>query len=103
MEKTVNLSITKGPIDDVVKLSTDPNILKLYANGFQCTFTLTDGVLVLKHNGAIIAMVTMSLAAIKTLHKNIEATVQGYEKQIGINIPTFEDLLPEQFKQQPNK
>jgi hypothetical protein len=72
-------------------LSEDPNVLKIYTNGFQCSVTLADAGLLLKLNDVPMALVSMSLPAMKSLHSQLGLLLETYKRDIG-EVQNFEEL-----------
>lgn len=73
-------------------VTADPNVMKFYGNGFQCGATLADGSIMIKQNENPVCLITMSLPALKSLHKQIGDILEIYKKNFKLEISNFEEL-----------
>jgi len=88
-QTTINKKI---PTPDLLpEVSINKDVLKLYANGFQCGATLGDSSIILRLNDAPIALVSMSLPAMKSLHNQLGTILEAYSKGV-TSILSFEEL-----------
>ena len=93
MEPEVNINLeTKVGLKDIGDLTSDPNISKIYANGFQIGLTFGDASLVTKHNEIATHVVTMSLPALKSLYEQIGKIITIHSNSTGIQILSFDEM-----------
>lgn len=93
MEPVVNINLNKkAVIKDIAGLTSDPNISKVYANGFQIGLTLGDASLVVKHNEVATHVITMSLPALKSLYEQLGKIISIHGSDTGLNILSFEEM-----------
>lgn len=93
MEPIVDINVNKkGVIKDISVLTSDPNISKVYANGFQIGLTLGDASLVAKHNEVATHVITMSLPALKSLYDQIGKIIAIHGSDTGLQILSFDEM-----------
>lgn len=79
-----------NPID-LNGLISNPECLKLYANGFSAGFSLSDATLVLQHGPLPVASVSMSYTTLKTLQSTINDLVAQVETTVGESLKSIND------------
>ncbi len=101
MEPKVEIKANIETIEDVNALVKNPAIIKIYSNGLQCGFTLTEAHIVFKEHNAPLAVVNIPLPMVKLLHVQLGKLISTYEKITNSQIKTLEELNPN--KPQPAK
>jgi len=76
--------------EDLVK---DSSIIKFYANSFQCGLTLGDASIVFRQDDMSLALVHMSIPAMKALADKLNEVLAKYEEDIDVKILGFDDLV----------
>jgi predicted esterase YcpF (UPF0227 family) len=80
----------------ILQKDSTPNF---YMNGFISGVGLSDAYLVLQTNGKTTAIVNMSLSTLKTLARNLMATIQRVEEKLGQETPTLQELQEQLSKE----
>ncbi len=80
----------------------DPEVQKLYANGFGLGMTNADTFIVLQAYGRPVAVVTMSFTLAKTLAQKLNALVTDWEQKTGQTLQTTE-AIQRVFRQESEK
>jgi len=75
--------------NDLVK---DSSIIKFYANSFQCGLTLGDGSIVFRQDDVSLALVHMSIPAMKALVDKLNEILVKYQEDIDVEILGLEDI-----------
>ena len=70
----------------------NPDVPKIYFNGFVTGTTTADVVLILQNNGHPCAVLQSSHTNAKTLALALNQLVQGVEERAGVTFPTSMDL-----------
>ncbi len=90
MEKDKNLSAS-NLIESLDDLSKRSDIIKIYANGFQCGASIADASIVVRYNNQSVAIVSMSLPALKSLNEKISEIIENVNKNVG-EILSFDEI-----------
>jgi hypothetical protein len=83
-----NLQALKVPsieplLIDIESLIADPKILKLYGNSFVIGNSLSDASIVIQQGRTSIAVLTVSLTTLKSLHTALQQAIHTIEKGLG--------------------
>jgi hypothetical protein len=78
----------------------DPNVHRVYANGFTLGLTNADTHIVLQWFGRPIAIVNLSYTLAKTLSQRLAKMVEDWEKKTGQPLATT-DKIDEAYKDDP--
>lgn len=70
----------------------NPNLPRIYANGFTLGFTAADVTVFLQINHVPLAAVDMAFPTVKALVKSLSGMIEAYEKVVGTPIHTAEEL-----------
>jgi hypothetical protein len=107
MEPKIDINLNaQAPVLDIPTLTKDQNVPKFYGNGFQCQMTLGDSSIIVKQNEVPVAMISMSLHAMKSLTIQLNKIISLYEGSTGQTVFSFEELtqkLQEAQKKTQNK
>jgi hypothetical protein len=102
MDTKVEFKPHSKSIVDIAILTKDPDIIKIYSNGYQCGFTVSDVNIVLKQNDVSVGVLILPLSGLKTLHTQMGKLIENYKKYIGKDILSIEELIPPNL-QDPKK
>jgi hypothetical protein len=96
--KTVNM-------DSVI---SNPNIPKIYANGFIFGHSFTDVAIIFQQGSTSVASITMAFATLKSLNKSLNDLIAQIEKGVGHPIADIHETMKEwqkniQEKESQNK
>lgn len=67
-------------------------ILNLYANGFICSNTNADVIIILKNNDKAISVINLSYTTAKTLSEKLGQVIREFEKITGNSIMTINSI-----------
>lgn len=84
------LSRQQKPLD-IEELNADRNILKIYGNGFNVGFSLSDATIVIQLGSTPVAILNLSHIALKSLAGNLLQSIEAIEKTIGEPIKSIQD------------
>jgi hypothetical protein len=76
-------------------------VLNLYANGFICSNSNADVIIILKNNDKTISVINLSYTTAKTLSEKLGYVIREFEKTTGMSIMTInviDDKLKEAAK-----
>jgi len=82
----------KKQLESLNQALDNPNIPKIYVNGFFIGTTNADITLITQQNGRPVAALNMSFEIAKTLVKKLGSVVQDLEKSIGTEFLTTDDF-----------
>jgi len=92
MSQDIKQEITPNVFNDLRSLTENAAVPKIFTNGFQCGFSLSDAHLILKHNEAPAAIITMGLPAAKSLINQLQLLIEVYERNIGLQVLSIEEI-----------
>ena len=81
--------ITQNAFEEAMN---NPNVPKIYANGFHLGFNDTDNILLLNHNGKPSIVLSLPYTVAKTLLQQLGKNISDVEKQLGHEFPTMEEM-----------
>ena len=76
----------------LTKALNDPNVPKVYANGFVQGASLSDIFVLFQRGGVSTAVLNMSLTTAKALAKRLNSAIEDIESKLGHPIPTMEEM-----------
>lgn len=79
-------------VDRLNKAIKDPNLIKIYANGFVNGVGQGDVMVLLMQNDEAVAMLNMSYTVAKTLVIKLGAAIRDLEEKTGNNIMTTDEV-----------
>lgn len=85
------MSMSQTP-DDILKVISSPQIVKLYANGFSIVMSNSDVSILLTHNNAPAAVLNLSYTTAKSLFEKVSESIKVLEKKSGQPIMTSDDI-----------
>lgn len=74
------------------QIGKDPEVAKIYSNGFTLGLSNADAYLLLKRSGQVVAMVNLSFTLAKTLHQKLGRMVAEFESRSGQALLTTEEV-----------
>jgi hypothetical protein len=80
------------PLDLLTKALNDPNVPKIYANGFVQGASLSDMFVMFQRSGAPTAVLNMPLTTAKTLAEKLTGAIADIESKLGQPIPTMDQM-----------
>lgn len=88
--KSEFLQPTQIAVADLIK---DDKVAILFANTFQCGFSVSDANIILMYNNAPLALLTMGLPAVRSLKNQLEQLLSLYEKNTKQSVLSIEELV----------
>ena len=82
----------KKDITLIPDLILNPIVSKIYTNGAQYGFTFSDAHIIFKHNDVPMALITMSLTSLKTLHEQVGKLLETYKSTTGQDVVSIEEI-----------
>ena len=79
-------------VQDINGLVHDPNVVKIYGNGFTFGFSLSDASIVVQMGPVPVAMLSLSLTSLKTLAVALNDTITQIEANIGEPIKSIQEI-----------
>jgi len=88
---------------DVTALMKDPQVVKLYVNGFNVGTSLSDVFMVTSSGATPVAVIQMSFTTAKTLMQVLNQIINDFEEKTGQPLLSMGEIKEKCFPGMPNE